>query len=276
MSAVSVAPDIQSGLKVAGSLIRASLQEKLVYRFDLIIGLLRTFILILVFRYLWLALYGGRATFAGVSLEQTITYATVSMIIGPLYPNSLILDVGARLRTGNILFDITRPLYYGNLLLFQTCGQFLATLVTSALPMFVLALFFVDLNFPASPLIWLAFGVSLLLGFLIAFLVDYLTSLAGFWLTETWGIFFAKWSITDVLSGKYLPLWIFPPLLRQFALMLPFRGMSYSPLAIFIGQVPPGQIPLELGLQVFWIIVLALLGRWLYGAAVKKLAVQGG
>jgi len=198
------------------------------------------------------------------------------MVIGPLYPNSLILDVGGRIRTGNILFDITRPLYYGNLLLFQMSGQFLATLVTSTLPMFVLALFFVELSLPASPLIWLAFGVSLLLGFMVAFLVDYLTSLAGFWLTETWGIFFAKWSISDVLSGKYLPLWIFPPLLRQFALLLPFRGMSYSPLAIFIGQVTPDQIPLELGLQVFWIVALALLGNILYRAAVKKLAVQGG
>lgn len=264
------------GWQAAGSLIRASLQEKLVYRFDLLIGLFRTFLLILVFRYLWQALYAGRADFNGVSLAQTLTYVTMSMIITPLYPNSLVLDVGARIRTGNVLFDITRPLHYGAILLFQMTGQAFSALVTSALPMLAFSLFLMDVELPQSLLVWLAFCISLALGFIIAFLVDFIFALAGFWLVETWGIFFAKWSITDVLSGKYIPIWVFPPLLQGFALVLPFRGMNYSPLAIFIGQVKLEQAPLEIAFQLFWIVALTLLARWGYAAAVRKLSVQGG
>lgn len=276
MSAFSLAGDLQNGIRAAGGLIRASLQEKLVYRFDLLISILRNFVLVFVFRYLWLALYGGQNEFAGVSLQQTLTYATLGVILTPLFPNSLILDVGGRIRSGNILFDINRPLHFGNLLLYQMLGQFIAALATSVAPMFVIALFFGDMTLPASPLVWLAIGVSLLLGFLIAFWVDFIVSLAGFWLTETWGVFFAKWSIVDALSGKYLPLWIFPPFWKELVLALPFRGITYSALTIFIGQVAPSQIPLELGFQLTWVLILMLIGRWGYAAAVRKLSVQGG
>ena len=260
----------------AFSLIRSSLQEKLVYRFDLVVGLLKTFIFIVVFRYLWIALYGGRDTYAGVTVDQTITYVTMSMVITPLFPNRLILDVGNRIRTGNILFDITRPLYYGDLLLFQNMGQFVATFLTSSLPMFVLACLFIEMTLPASLVVWLAFLISLFLGFLTAFLVDFLFSLSGFWITETWGIFFAKWGVVDILGGKYLPLWIFPLVFKQIVLILPFRGINYTPLSILVGTVSPRRIPAELGFQILWIILLTCLGRLIYAAAVKKLAVQGG
>jgi ABC-type uncharacterized transport system permease subunit len=276
VNATGIAKAFYNETQLAGRLVRASIKEKLVYRFDLLVGFLRTFILIYVFRYLWLSLYGGRASVDGVSIQQAITYATMSMVIMPLFPSTLVLDVGARMRTGNILFDIMRPLYFGNLLLYQMTGQMIATLATSAAPMFLLSLVFSEIVLSASWLVWLSFGVSLFLGFLIHFLIDFITSMSGFWLTETWGIHYAKWSVVDALSGKYLPLWIFPPLLKSIVSVLPFRGILYSPLAIFVGQIPPERILPELAFQVVWIIALALIGRWAYAVSVRKLAVQGG
>jgi ABC-2 type transport system permease protein len=157
----------------------------------------------------------------------------MSMIISPLFPNSLILEVGNRIRNGSILFDITRPMYFGNLLLFQMTGQFVATLVTSSLPMFALSFLFVEMTIPKSPVVWLAFLTSLVLGFLTAFLVDFIVSLAGFWLTETWGIYFAKWSLVDILGGKFLPFWIYPAVARQIV-RTTIPGITYTPLAIMV------------------------------------------
>jgi len=170
---VPLAARLGNSLVAAATLIKVSLEEKLVYRFDLIVGLIRTAILILVFRYLWLALYAGQETYNGVTVGQTITYAALSMVISPLFPNSLILEVGSRIRNGSILFDITRPIYFGNLLLYQMMGQFVATLLTSSLPMFALTFLFVEMAVPKSPVVWLAFLVSLFLGFLTAFLVGF-------------------------------------------------------------------------------------------------------
>jgi ABC-2 type transport system permease protein len=258
------------------ALIRTDLQQSLVYRFDLVIGLIKTFILIFIFRSLWTALYGGSSTFAGVTIAQTLTYATISMVISPLFPNSLIQEVGARIRTGDILFDLSRPIYYGSLLLYKMAGEGLTALLTSTIPACIIVSLFPEMAWPISPLVWISFGLSLCLGFITAFLIDFTFALSGFWFTETWGIFYAKWSLTDVFGGKFLPLWIFPPLLEKIALYLPFRGITYTPVAILVGEIGLEQVPLQIGFQIAWIILLAGLSWVIYHLAIRKFAIQGG
>ena len=60
------AGDLPAGVAI----IKSHVQETLVYRFDLVIGLVRVLILVGVFRYLWLALYTGRPDVNGASLAQ--------------------------------------------------------------------------------------------------------------------------------------------------------------------------------------------------------------
>ncbi len=129
---------------------------------------------------------------------------------------------------------------------------------------------------PASPLVWLAFGGSLALGFLTNFFIDYLLALTGFWTTATGGLFWTKDSIVAILGGSYLPLWIYPPFWQGVVSLLPFRGIVYSPLAIFIGQIPLEQVPAAFALQAAWLAALILMSRVVYGAARKRVAVQGG
>jgi ABC-2 type transport system permease protein len=258
------------------AIVKAYLQDTLVYRFDLLIGLARVLILIGVFHYFWLALYGGRADYAGVPINQALTYAALSLIINPLFSNSLVMEVGGRIRSGNVLFDVTRPVNYGDLLLYQTAGKAAVRLLTTTLPLFALTYLLVGIDMPAAPAMWLAFLASLGLSFLIAYYIDYLAALAGFWFTETSGIRFAKWSLTDLLAGVYLPLWVFPGWLQHTALALPFRGINFTPVAIFVGYFAPDRVPLELAFQAAWVIALVLLSRLVYRRAQKTLAVQGG
>ena len=263
-------------LRTASVLITASLQEKLVYRFDLIMGLLRALIQIFVFYQLWTILFAGVNDYAGISLEQTQLYTVVSMSIMPLLDRSFLPIVNDRIRSGDIVFDLTRPLYYGTLLLYQGLGQLLATLVTATLPSILFSFVFFDIALPSSVFTWLAFTVSLLLGYFTAFLMDLIASLLGFWITEMWGMFYAKWNLLQILGGMYIPLWFFPSPFKEIVLLLPFRGVAFTPLSIFVGGVPPEELPLVLGLQVFWIVVLLWLSQFTYARVVKKLAVQGG
>ena len=227
-------------------------------------------------RALWTALYAGRATHEGASLEHTLTYVTMSMVIYNLFPNSLIMAVNERIRSGSILFDIARPLYYGRLLLFQELGKTISALFTSTLPLLFLAVFLLDLDLPRQPALWLAFVVSLCLAIAIAFYIDYLCSLAGFWITEMGGMRFMKWSVSDILSGAYIPLWVFPDPWRDLVMWLPFRGMHYAPLSILSGRTDLDAVPAQLVFQAAWIAALYLGTRAVYAVIVRKLAVQGG
>jgi ABC-type uncharacterized transport system permease subunit len=57
---------------------------------------------------------------------------------------------------------------------------------------------------------------------------------------------------------------------------LPFQGISYTPVAIFVGQIGLSQVPRAFLVQVAWLAILAVGSRRLYAAAIKRLAVQGG
>ena len=79
-----------------------------------------------------------------------------------------------------------------------------------------------------------------------------------------------------LLGGTYLPLWIYPPLLKQILAFLPFQGLSYTPVAIFVGQIGLNQVPRVLVVQIAWLAILVAGSRRLYAVALKRLAVQGG
>jgi ABC-2 type transport system permease protein len=262
---------------IAFRLIGANLQERLVYRFDLIVGLIRSFITLLVFRYLWIALYGGKEIFDGISLNQTLTYSLMSLILRPVFQaNSMIPEISRRIRSGNITFDIARPIYFGNLLFFQSIGRTIATFLFSSFPLFLLAIVFMDIQLPSSGMVWGAFVVSLILGYLTAFLIDYILSLFGFWVTNVSGFLFAKWNVIDLLGGVYIPLWFFPPSIKKIVLLLPFRGISYTPIAIFVNYVEINDIINEFSIQIMWVGVLFIISLLVYLALVKKLEIQGG
>jgi ABC-2 type transport system permease protein len=268
--------DRLASVRAAFILVKVSFLEKLVYRFNLVVGLFGTFVAILVFRQVWIALYGEREVYAGVTIVQMITYIAMSRIVDGIYPNQLIRIIERQLRSGDITFDITRPMYYGNLLLFQTMGQALSTIATTSLPMFVLVCLFLDIRLPQSSTVWLAFFTSLALGFFIAFLMDFVVSMLGFWTTGMNGLFHARRSIVSVLGGTYIPLWIFPPALGRILFYLPFSGIIYTPISILVGKTSLDQVPMGLGIQIVWIVLLVCISKGFYAAATKKLAVQGG
>jgi ABC-2 type transport system permease protein len=239
--------------------------------------LLQMFLQMLVFREVWIALYAsGRKAHAGVTLAQAVTYQLVNVIVVRLCSTWIVYSANHRIRTGSIVFQITRPMYYGHILLLEYIGQAGAKFVTTSLPIFGVACLLFRPTLPSSAAVWLSFGLSLGLGFITAFYLDYLLALTGFWTTELGGLFWAKESVIMILGGTYLPLWIYPPLLRSILTFLPFQGVSYTPVAIFVGQIGLGQFPRAFAVQIAWLVVLAAGSRRLYAAAMRRLAVQGG
>ena len=78
------------------------------------------------------------------------------------------------------------------------------------------------------------------------------------------------------MSGAYIPLWIFPPVLEQVLSFLPFYGINYVPMSILVGKIGLDQVLPALGGQFVWVAILAAASRWFYAIAVKRLSVQGG
>lgn len=256
-------------------ILKIGFMQKLVYKFNMIIGIIASFLVIIILKHLWSSLYSN-STDISVSLPQTLTYSAISVIIAGIYPDSLIRTVEEKIKYGDIIFDITRPMNLMSLLFSESLGQVFANILTGSLPLILLVVFTFNLVIPTSLLIWGCFLLSFIFGIIIIFLIDFIFSMSGFWTTGMTGIFFAKRSLISILSGSLIPLWIYPELISKVLLFSPFPAITYIPLSILIGHIPANEIFTYLTMQIFWIFTMWLSGILLYNKAIKKLTVLGG
>ncbi len=79
-----------------------------------------------------------------------------------------------------------------------------------------------------------------------------------------------------IFSGALLPLWFMPQWLQDFIKFTPFDSIYFTPICIYLGQVPSEDIFMTIVRQVIWLGILFVIGQILWKRATKKLVVQGG
>src|SRR5439155_18581627 len=226
----------------------------------------------------WRALYSGRASVGGYGRGQLLSYIIVSQtLITFQFTIRAWAGIEAKVRTGEIVIDLVRPIDFQGMILATAVGTALHTLLTNMLPKFALFALLGVVQPPASPLAaWLA-PISAILGFLVLFGIEFLIGVLAFWLIEVRGLFaLVMWGIAGLFSGYFLPLEFFPRWLGAIARALPFPAMVYTPAAIYAGSVAGAAVvPAILG-QVAWVMGLIGAGRILFAVAHRRLVVQGG
>ena len=79
-----------------------------------------------------------------------------------------------------------------------------------------------------------------------------------------------------MLSGAMIPLWFFPEWLRNAMYCLPFVYMYQEPLSIYIGKYTPAECLIKLGIQLAWLVGLAVIFMFAQKRATSRVLVQGG
>ena len=120
------------------------------------------------------------------------------------------------------------------------------------------------------------FVASLLLGQMVLYYLGQLVDIAMFWLVSNSAIVRMYYFIQDLLSGVFVPLPFMPLLLLTFATWLPFSSGINVPLSLYVGRTPMSHAIRELALQALWVVVLAVISRWLWSRAGRRVMVQGG
>lgn len=90
----------------------------------------------------------------------------------------------------------------------------------------------------------------------IAFVVSYLIGLVGVWTTRIAGLLRIYGFIELILSGGFVPLYLYPDFLKSMISVLPFQYIIYIPV---IAWVAPERIDmLTFVLLVFWVAMLSI------------------
>jgi ABC-2 type transport system permease protein len=257
--------------------VAAAIKQEMAYRFDFFTAALGALLTMALLYYLWSAIYHS-ATSMEMSYQALITYVCLGQAFSFARPGQrrVMTRIGGGIRSGDVLIDLIRPTDYQVIIFSETLGAYLMETALVSLPSYLLALLVFGIDLPASPQAALGFVISLFGAFLLIFSLDFLIGLMAFWTFSVWGLGYAKMAVLNILAGTIIPLSLFPDWLQRIALALPFKGMAYTPLAIYVGEIEGGAIWTNILSQFAWGIGLVLLTRLLWLRARRRIEIQGG
>ena len=110
----------------------------------------------------------------------------------------------------------------------------------------------------------------------ISFFIQMIVGTIGFYTNSIWGMQILRKSIIAIFSGLIAPLTLFPEWFQKIANILPFKEFIYTPINIYLGNIPlnaTGFIILKL---IAWSLILYVISKTFFNYSVKKITINGG
>jgi len=104
----------------------------------------------------------------------------------------------------------------------------------------------------------------------------FLFGMLGFWYLTIWHLDQFLNDIIKLFAGVWIPLWLFPGFLSDFANYLPFRLIYFSPITIFLEKVTIEEILFIYMQQLITVVFLVLLIALTWRKGIRKIVIQGG
>ena len=181
-----------------------------------------------------------------------------------------------KIKDGSITNEFLKPVSFKLRMLSENIGEGLFKVVFHFFPALILTCLYTDICMPKSFANLVLMLLSMMLGYLVLWLISFIVQTWSFWLFSVWGIVTIKNVFINILSGSLLPLWFMPGPLKTIISCTPFESIYFTPVRIYLGQLSGMDIFKAMMIQCGWILVLYLAGNIFWKQGVKKLVVQGG
>ena len=263
---------------------KISINERLVYRADFMLGTLMRFLPTVTQIFLWWAIYDVITTkdIAGYGYGDMVAYYLM-VIISRAFSSmpGLTSGIANQIRNGEVKKFLVQPVDMQGCLLMQRIAHKLVYYLIAALPFalvfFLCRNFFVQ-GWPPTPALCVFF-CSLILSFLLGFYLESCLGLIGFWFLEVTSLSFIYMLLNFLLSGHMFPLELLPsePInVRLLVDFLPFKYLAYFPAAVFLQKVEGAEMYQGLVVLVGWVVFFIVLSRVLWWRGVKRYSGFGG
>lgn len=237
-------------------------------------------VIIMMYRAVFGAVYdsGGANAVAG-SLHYTregwLTYVTVSWILNTFYMTPTGRNLGANVREGQVAMDLLKPLNLQAIYFGQSLGRTMFRLVFASVPLLIAFSIFAKLQVPGAALI-LPFCLSVFLGYLINFTLDYMIGLTAFFLEYNNGVRMGVRMVMNLAGGMVIPLDYLPPAVASLFHKLPTQFMFFQPMQIFLGRRSVGEAWLSVATAAVWVLGLLCVAQLVQRRGMRQLSISGG
>jgi ABC-2 type transport system permease protein len=228
----------------------------------------------LISLFVWSTAAGGEMI-GGFSRGEFVAYYLVLILVNQLTYSQTNWTVGDIIRSGKLNSLLLRPMSpMYDALASEVAGK----VVYMAFMIPVTAILALVLR-PELDLIRrnsLAFVPALALAWALRFLWGYWLALLAFWATRADALLALQDSLIFLLAGQVAPAALLPGLMREAAMVLPFRYMVGFPVEVLTGQLDSPALLMGFGLQVGWLSVAVVLFVTMWRTGVKHYSAVGG
>jgi ABC-2 type transport system permease protein len=269
------------------TILRISLEERLVYRGDFALGTLMRFLPIVTQIFLWYAIFHAQATgeavedisLFGYRYQEMVAYFLLTMVSRAFSSMpGLAGSIARQIREGEIKKFLIQPIDMLSYLLATRLAHKLAYYSVAIGPfalVFFLCRGYFTTGWPPWPTM-LAFIASLVMGFLLGFYLESCIGLVGFWFLEISSLMFVYMLFSFFLSGHMFPLDMLPDPWRTLVIYSPLQYLAYFPSAVFLQKVTDERLVIGLLLEAFWLLFFRYLSRWMFQRGVRRYSGFGG
>lgn len=270
-------------LRVQWVILKTCLEERLVYRGDFAFSTLVRFLPIVTQIFLWGAIYGvntasPRGSLNGYTYSNMVAYYLLAMV-GRAFSSmpGLAEGIARDVRDGTVKKYLTQPIDMLGYLFWHRVAHKLVYYIVATGP-FALVFYLCRSYFGPLPDASTlgGFALSLLLAFLVGFLIESLLGLLAFWFLEIGSLVFIFMMLNYFLSGHMIPLDWLPSPLSNWVQYLPFKYLAYFPSAVMLGRYDHAALARELWIEAAWVAVLLILNRVAFSRGVRRYGAFGG
>jgi len=262
------------------SLIKMRFINGIQYRVAAIAGIITQFAFGFMFISMYLAFYRTNPTVFPMEVSELVSYIWIQQAFIMLFVTWFFeADIFSAITSGGIAYELARPMDLYNKWFCQCVASRVARAVLRCLPILFIGFILpapYRLVLPANAMHFFLFLLSsiLALGVVVAF--GMLIYIATFYTMSPIGVRIIFAVFADFMAGQVVPLPFFPNGFRQVAELLPFAAMQNMPLRIYSGNITGTSALYGILLQVFWLVVLLIIGKAWMRSTLKKVVVQGG
>lgn len=255
-------------------LIQSAFMVQLKAPTALFMRLVLLILMITIFNQFWQVLKAGNISDVSIEPVNFLWYLLLGSLLQFSRPEGLHKRIEDDIKTGNIAYQMMRPVSVVATYFFESMGTFIVRI-----PIFLtLGGMWITLVTHKTPLYLDQLPIIIPLLFLSAIFISLLTVFIGLstlFLQDAMPLFWVIQKFEYVLGGLFFPLIFYPEWLYQLALLTPFGWVGYGVTHLIYDFSLTAVVDSALHICA-WTLILFVFIQALYAFLKRKVAVHGG
>lgn len=262
------------------SYFKRELISGLQYRKAAIAGLTTQVFWAFLYIMIYIAFFNSSNTNVGINLKQLVTYTWLNQAFYALiYLKVKDPEIMKSIKTGTVAYELCRPYDIYNWWYIKLISKKYAAVILRFLPIIILGFIVpksIRLTLPLSFTHFILFFISLILGAFIVISIAMIVQIVSFYTNQDSGISSMVMAVGGFFAGYAFPLPLMPNIVQYIGKYLPFGLVSDFSFRVYSGNISINESLSLILLQLIWIIVLTVIGKFAMKRSLKKVFIQGG